>query len=418
MAVFNPPELEALLKSAIQKLGEEAELLFDDAPLSDALSDAESVITPTTMLDLTLPRVEENLPLSVRDALDLVEELTGDNLFFDGLIYHSPKRTLLRIRTNDGRTDTFLSFLDTVGKTALGMKAPVRGRPVTVGITSMSVHFGLAVVLREFFHDKYFPPLFHEEYFVIVTHPYKSVDRESSLGVAYAYLFELHSTLGIALTASPRESTVEDYPADEEIDELNARTERLRPLLLGPGLSPLLQEFHRGLTAVDPETAILHFVKCIEYVSATVVRERQYGDLRKRLLSSDALDPTASYMDGLMALFEENRQFTKDFEALKLTIERCCDPLVLAKHAPAFLTTLTAIRSTSKPGEAKQALLELAAALSSTRNQVAHAKANYERTGKECPVQQASGFMQCSKVAAEQCIRWYAAQNPELRRIS
>jgi hypothetical protein len=288
---------------------------------------------------------------------------------------------------------------------------------LSVGMTAKSLHFGLCVVLKDYFYDKYFPPMSEEEFFLEVRHT-AACDSEAAVAAAYAYLFELNTSLGLNVSEWPRMAEVDDqdYPEDQEIEQLRERATRLRPLLSGPGMHTLLREFNRGSVAPDAEAALFPFVKCIEYVSATVVRERQYEDLRRRLLTSEALNPTASFMDGLLALFEENRQFTKDFEALRLTVERCCDPLILAKHAPEFLTVLRVVSPSSKPAERRQALGELSSCLSATRNQLAHAKANYELTGKECPASELWSLVACAKLAAEQCICWYASQNPGLRR--
>ncbi|WP_291780229.1 hypothetical protein [Luteibacter sp.] len=208
---------------------------------------------------------------------------------------------------------------------------------------------------------------------------------------------------------------MEDPEADE-ISDLVLRAKKLRPLLLGQGLPAVLQEFNSGYGTNNSEASLLSYVKCIEYVAATVVRERQYEDLRKRLLSRDALNPNADYMDGLLNLFEENRVLTRDAEALKLSVERCCDPVLMASHAPKCLKLLTKISPKSSTEERKAALSELATALTSSRNQLAHAKANYKPTGKECPPDQIGGLVACAKIAAEQCVRWYAARSPELRK--
>ena len=150
--------------------------------------------------------------------------------------------------------------------------------------------------------------------------------------------------------------------------------------------------------------------------ATTVVREKQYEDLRKRLLSREALNPNADYLDGLLRLVEENRVLKRDAEALKLSIERCCDSVPMASHAPKYLSRLGAVSAQSSSEDRKSALSDLADALTATRNQLAHAKANYRSTGKECPPEQIDSLVACAKLAAEQCIRWYAARSPELRR--
>ncbi|HEC0150757.1 TPA: hypothetical protein R1Q12_005125, partial [Escherichia coli] len=207
-----------------------------------------------------------------------------------------------------------------------------------------------------------------------------------------------------------------EYPEDEDIGELVGQAGRLRPLLIGQGLLSVLSEFNSAHGANRSDWSLLSYVKCIEYVAATVVREKQYEDLRKRLLTRDALKPNAEFMDGLLLLFEENRTLTKDAEAIRLSIERCCDPIPMAGHAPVFLRTLAKIGPSSTLAQRQASLLDLSAALTATRNQLAHAKANYRRTGKECPPEQLSSLVVCARIAAEQCIRWYSSRPEDLRR--
>lgn len=413
MPIFESPALEKRTTAALSALKGEVDLLIGGV----ALQDAENVtLTERSEVEIDIPRVDHAFSMELGAALTLIEEVTNSKTKFDGQTYHSSVMTLLEVSPHDPITSAFLETIDSIGKMSLEQVVRVEDEDVHVGVTSMDPRIGLVVVLRDFFYDKYNPPLRPYDAFVAAKHS-ESVGEIAALGAIYAFLFEVHVTLGLNITAS-RRPTVDDvtYPEEDEMAVLQQRAARMRPLLVGPGLFDVLREFNRGVEASDAETALLHHVKCIEYVSATVVRERQYEDLRKRLLSAESLNPTAQYMDGLLTLFEENKQFTKDYEALKLTVQRCCDPLLLAKHAPAMLPTLSAITPVSKPAERRQALEELAACLSATRNQVAHAKANYDRSGKECPVDQMHALMNCAKAAAEECIRWYAAQNPDLRR--
>lgn len=417
MLTFDPPELEGRLRQAVSKLADLASLTMDDVALEQDFETkdfADIKVTPTTELGVDLPRCARET-MAAEEAIALVDEVSDKATHFDGIVYHSAFRTLVRIRPEDGRSAVYLEGAGQKGDFSMSIVMAGTAGSAEVGLSNRSVHFGLSVVLRDYFHDKYFPPMSSDDFFVEVRHT-SGCDMQCALGLAHAYLFELNSSLGIVVSEWARVTGEYEYPADEEVEQLLERGRRLRPLLVGPGMQSLLREFNRGAAASDAEGAVLSFVKCIEYVSATVVREKQYEDLRKRLLSAEALHPTAAYLDGLLALFEENRQFTKDSEAIKLAIERCCDPILLAKHAPTFLRTLSTIASESKPAERRQALVELSGCLSATRNQLAHAKANYDLTGKECPSDQLLALANCARLAAEQCIRWYAALNPDLRR--
>jgi hypothetical protein len=70
---------------------------------------------------------------------------------------------------------------------------------------------------------------------------------------------------------------------------------------------------------------------------------------------------------------------------------------------------------TDLPKKKEEALTELGASLYATRNRTAHAKANYESTGEECPEEQLTDFVECVKLAAQQAVRWYHSRAEDAR---
>lgn len=419
MLTFDPPTLESQLRKSLLKVGDSVSLALNDGIELNANFDVanfpDTEICASTEAEIWLPRCENCPSITIGEAISLVDEVSDKETIFDGLIYHSKFRTLFRIASSDLQTIAFLEAIGEQHELEAKIVVEILGGSASVGLRSSSIHFASAVVLNDFFYDKNYPPIMPDDSFVEVTHPNGCI-LDSAEELIQAYMFELHSSLDFQLHASPRAMEWADFPEDEEISELTERARRIRPLIVGPGVYSVVREFNHGVASSNWESAFLSYVKCMEHVSATVVREKQYEDLRKRLLSREALNPKAEYLAGLLALFEENRVFTRDFEALRLTVERCCDPLSIATHAPTFLKAMKAISSTTKPPDRKQALGEFSAALSATRNQLAHAKANYELTGKECPPDEFDKLTKCAKLAAEQCIRWYAAHGPDLRR--
>jgi hypothetical protein len=419
MARFTPLSLETSLRNALKTFEERGEVELDDVALYDDFTAADlpgDEVTDATVLYLELVRCDEYIAVTVADFIALAQEVSSPkDVSFDGLTYHSPQRTVIRLEAVDVRSALVIHDLESTPNQHAVSQVSIGSESVSVGLVRRSLHFALTLLMRDYHYDEYLPPLSGDDVFLEVRHA-RSIDANTASDIGYAYLFELGSSLELRLSLSPRSSSADEYPSEDEIQDIKSRAQRLRPLLVGAGLGPLVREYHRATISVDPENSLVCFVKCIEYVSATVVRERQYDDIRKRLQSPTALSPTAAYMDDLLALFEENRIFTKDHEALKLTVDRCCDPILLAPHAPKCVASLRTIKATSKASERKAALADLSACLSATRNQFAHAKANYELTGKECPPDQLPQLVTCATIAAEQCMRWYASQNPDLRR--
>lgn len=416
MLKFSSPEFESEFRSALNSLGKALEVIIDGSevwPEPDGL-EPDTVVYPETALGVSPPKAEFEQPMLASELAAFAREVTSNKVSFDGLLYHSAVRSVVRVSAADVSTDIFIDGLRSNEREMMVVPLPQELGTGRVGLIPTSMHFGVSIVRHGFHWDKDQPALSEGDLFVGIAHDGK-LTPEAALDLVHAYLFELNSAHGLALGLLPHPTAAEAAAADEHegVDESDASSPRVRPLVFGFGLGPLLREFHRGVLAADPETAVVSFVKCIEYVSATVVRLKQYDDLRRRLEDRGALRPTATYMDGLMSLCEENRVFLKDKAALKLTVEKCCDAVSLAPFSPACLVPR---KPRQKPAPTSLVLSSLAGCLTATRNQLAHSKANYHPTGEECPSDQLHQLSECARRAAEQCIRWYAAQNPDLRR--
>lgn len=416
MARFSTPAFERQLIQALAALDDTIDVQLQGYSLAEniGIADPPDVeIAERTTLGFSLPK-SDSVEISAAELVSLTREVTSKDTTFDGLLYCSTARAVVRIEASDERSYFLADRYRENDAILARLELPSLGDDSSVGIVTKSLHFSMSIVQKEFFWDKHVPPVSAGDLFIEIIHNGK-LDRNDALEVVYAYLFEVSSSLRLQFELRPRPTDDGEVPDDDELDELERGLGRLRPLILGPGLGTLHREFHRGTIATEPETAVLAYVKCLEHVSATVVREKQYDDLLRRLMNPVALNPTAAYMDGLMELCEENRIYIKDFEALRLTVEKCCDCDEFLELLPQSLRARLP-SSIKKPADRRQVLVEFAATLSATRNEHAHSKANYDRTGKECPAEHLRDLAECARVAAVQCIRWYSAQNPDLRR--
>jgi hypothetical protein len=238
------------------------------------------------------------------------------------------------------------------------------------------------------------------------------------MALAASYLFELDEQTGMAFSRSawslPSIPSMDEHEEDQYLRGLESI--RLRPLMSGAGLSSLLDLYEKAISLENgTEQQFVAFIKAMEYVSATVVNSERNEQIRKRLLSPTALSPDASFIRDLNQLFETLRTFRKDAEALRLTLETCCDAVELAKHAPPKLTQLKSIKEESSAADKRKALEALSTMFTATRNMFSHAKANYSLTGDECPEKELTELTKCARVAARQCTRWYAHSDVSLR---
>ncbi len=253
---------------------------------------------------------------------------------------------------------------------------------------------------------------------VFVVASYKGdLDLDAARAVCSSYLFQLATChdLVFGLTDFPRSDLGDyfDFPEDGDGDERSQVT--LRPLDMSKGMPELHDLYLAGATSNDLAWSFVSFVKAIEYVSMTVIKRTAHSEIRARLMAPEALRPDAAYIESLIELAQEQREYRQQREYIRRTLQECCDlPRVIG-----FLPD-----SLGGPGRAiaqdrnEKALVDdLCDAIVATRNCLVHAKAAYERTGKECPDAELDQFRSCVKEIAFQTIMWY--QNlPEHVRVA
>jgi len=189
--------------------------------------------------------------------------------------------------------------------------------------------------------------------------------------------------------------------------------------MTGKGVTDLCALYTKVVSTPDPEIQILYATKVVEYVSQTVVRKKSLESLRAKLLTPGALNPDACFLTELQTIAAKNARITsEDKEAIKQTIITCCDATELARLAPSFLSEFHGRTLVSDQQTQRTALGNFANSLYSTRNSIAHAKANYEATGNECPTEDLPLFAECAKAAAQMAVRWFDTIGEDMRIVS
>jgi len=281
-----------------------------------------------------------------------------------------------------------------------------------IDIVSGLTSYGIKLIMEEKYDD-HVPPVDdnYDNFIEVIAED--SLDQNIAESLVEAYLFELKSTLGVSIQLSARLTSGDSY-----YDELDyTDTTRLRPLLRGKGVDELLKIYNSSLNTSNTEILVLTYTKVIEYVSQTVIQQDLINSVSKKLFSSRALNPDADYIMELSKVFEGNRTNQKDYFAIKLTIETCCDLDEIMEHAPKFLKFTNKLNEVNGDTNKLKALEEVANAISNTRNMFAHAKTNYEKKGMECPPEQLDNFTKCLDILAQQVIRWFAKQHVDNRVV-
>ncbi len=202
--------------------------------------------------------------------------------------------------------------------------------------------------------------------------------------------------------------------ADIEIDTTDITPLMLRQIDLSKGMKELYQLYIEGATSNNDEWSFVSFVRVIEFVSMTVAKRTAHDEIRTRLSWPEALRPDASFIDGLIKLVNDQREYYKQKEYIKRAMVECCDLTRITDLLPAYLEGVK--KSIINEKERKSAYEDLSEAIYSTRNYLVHAKAAYEMSGKECPDTQLGSFILVTRELAYQVICWYA-NLPEHARV-
>lgn len=248
-------------------------------------------------------------------------------------------------------------------------------------------------------------PFGEQDYFIKVSSSSK-LDMKIAEELAEAMIFELATNHKICLTHTTRWEKFDVYSIEVEKNT----NFKMFPLLTGNGMADVIKLYNQSLNIDNFDYKILSLTKIIEYISPTLIKEKLNDRILQKLSEPKVLNPNAEYVSELQKIFEEYNKY-KDSEMIKLAILEIVDIDEIEKILPAFLRKF---QSNHKENN-KEMLSKLSQAISDTRNNIAHAKANYNDKGLECPNSEKEEFIQILLIISRQFIRWFYNQSPNKR---
>ncbi|KAA8786743.1 hypothetical protein EC604_23225 [Paenibacillus amylolyticus] len=360
-------------------------------------------ITEDTLIRILLPAVEEYEFVTIDFChTQIIEAQKGE--LIDCAKFIGPRSALFYVKYDYNLAENF-------NNTLLWVQQRWGDKEVSISLTRGITSFGIRLSMDNLY-DGFCPPVESQDIFIYIS---SNADTEPKTfeEIVEAYIFEIQSSLSLSIHRSERQTSLYYYEEESSPE----KSVGLRPLMYGKGISNLIKIYNSCNEVQDNEYRILNYTKVIEYVSQTVIRKEMLGSILQKLYSPRALQPDATYILELEELYNGHRNNQKDNQAIKLTVETCCDLSDLIGMAPTYLKKFKDINRRTASKELKAACLEeLASSISDTRNMIAHAKTNYKLKGNECPIDQLGDFAECLKVVAVQVIRWFARQ-PEDSRI-
>ncbi|MBS6043302.1 MAG: hypothetical protein KIA08_11475 [Clostridium baratii] len=334
-----------------------------------------------------------SIELELGDTIKLYKEVINAKL--DGHIYRSKNRFIMRVTSYEMYFDSIIDESDTM--------FTYNDKEYSVQLLSESEEYSLSVVINDECSE-YVPPVLSDDLFISVY--CKDGIEEDMDAIVQRYIFEIDSVFNIQLFDSPRPELIDIGYGKQEV---SAR--KIVSAKIDNGLTEILKIFNKASSIESIEAKILDYTRVIEYASQTVIKKDLFESVFNKLSSDRVYNPDAEYILELEQIFKENNKYTKDKEAIKLTIKQCCDAMNVKKYCLTFISKFKKLEKNSTKLKQLDALDELGEVIADTRNKFAHAKTNYTNKGKECPDKHLFEFVECLKEVARQVIRWYSRQS-------
>lgn len=404
--IFDPPTLAETLTKIHDKLidysysSDDLESLLEAMNSKDELSD-DIIITNSYEFDFALDYTEGTDVLSVDKLIKLSFDL--ENIIVSNESECLTKdKYLLRAMLKYNESEFSNSFLYDRPDTSYLLESVFNDIGISCSIKTGVTIFNL-LIAKNLYFDKYSPPADQDEYFIQVEFS-TPIDIQTARAMAYAYLFELSSNLNLIFEPTPRAAG--SFDLDSEVD---SSAVRLRPLLLGKGLFELESLFIRADFLDDNDFKALTYIKILEYVSQTTVRKETNERIISKLYDNNALKPNATYVLELQSIFTELQKYNHDRESISATIKTCCN----YKELQCLLTDF--FKTKIKKNREQEPIDTISKIIVSTRNNIAHAKVNYKKTGDECPKEEMHTLCMMLKKISYQAIRWFSLQGEDIR---
>ncbi|WP_294153404.1 hypothetical protein [uncultured Clostridium sp.] len=373
----------------------------------------EIIITGKEEMTICLDESESEIESTIDEFIRLVDEVEGCSINEDGICI-SKTRAILRVSTNDIFEESYDSLLE------LYSEINYKGDNVKISLNTSSELYALRIFLNCEF-DELNPVMNYDDLFVEISFndSISSIELNSINEIFNVYIFKVFTKYGVKLELNPRYSYVDEV----EEPKINGNLE-LDSKLFSKGMKDIIFMFNKA-EGYNNDRAIVEYVKVIEYVSATVIREEVTVAVQQKLQGFQVCNLDGDYIKELGDIFLNSKQkYNTDSEMIKITIKKCCNIESLSKYAPTFMSQLKNLSNTisQKPENKEvfcnQAYGELAKSISDTRNNLSHAKANYDKKGLECPDIQKDEFVVLLRNVTLQVIEWFYNSDESIRIIN
>lgn len=274
-----------------------------------------------------------------------------------------------------------------------GIKLRIRDSPLLIGIA--------AVQTKQF--NKYNSPCSrHTAVEIIYPSKEMRLTDEEEDKMLISYFFEIANRFKVSIKYSSFHLKDESYEEDED-HFINIH--RLENYNFGMDL------FIKANSSLSEDLKYLFYYKIFEYFAPIYTKIEAYDLLKKKLDNVNSQHHDANYLSSFFDLTRKYDKSLRDKDLIKSLLNNTFDLVDLYKYIPDSIKIKkikTKILSYKTPKDSIDRICDiLGDILYSTRNQIVHAKSNYDSNGLECDENDLKELNNFMHHASYSLIRWY-----------
>lgn len=342
---------------------------------------------------------ETELSLSMNEIIEQVEEYKSFQL--------NDKKN--RIKTNNA-VYYLIDFGNYTSSRFLENKVEIKAHvdSATIELCYNRIFlFGLISLTIKAYHKEYHSSLYYAEAIKIQFNKDSEYNEEIETRILTSFRFELLANHDFSIDFTEYDTNW-DFSEEEETEVIEKKQLKLKPLL----------KYDEGMrmylvadSIYDDEFKYLSLYKILEHYSSIALRVDVLESLAKKLDSPKSSNPDSRYLSSVIELAGSFELRKRDKELIRTVVQKSVDVIDLLDFFPPFVQEKLKENNISyktKKGELDKIAALIADILHSTRNYFAHAKANYELTSLECPIEQLDELNEFTRQIALRTIKWYS----------
>lgn len=357
--------------------------------------------------DFSFPGENESFDIDLEGFIRIAEDVTSIDVSNREIIKCQLRRFHI-VYAPKGYDNEFLNCVDIEG-TQYGN--------IEISLNTCSFILGLAATKLCAYDEDYHGAV---SSYAAVEVIYKSADEILDLveekKLVQSFLFEVADSTDVTL----KESRIGLPHEGEVVDISNAVNHfKLRDI---ENWNEGMRFFVSAIQIDDPQLKYLNFYKILEHFAPVAVNIEANEMMRIKLDAPKAQFENGDFIRSIFHLAKSMREKFNDEDLIKATFNTCFDFIAVFEKLPSSIKkrVLSQIKEGKLSYDIDKQKVTTACnmvgkILYETRNNVVHAKANYELKGNECPESEISTLNEFMKEASSLTIRWYNRQPEHLK---